>query len=218
VNLGRTEDLAPPGEGIKARQRRVLPIVEFRTEFEVSRAELEDASEGAPDIDLGDLDGASRRMALCENVAVFHGYPAGGIVGISQAVSHPAIALQGGIEGLPTAVASAVSVLLDAGISGHYALVLSPERFTLVNAAISEGGVTMVRHLQQILGGGHVVRAPGITDALVLSQRGGDFFLDVGEDLSIGYLSHTAESVRLFLEESFTFRVMEPDAGVAITG
>jgi uncharacterized linocin/CFP29 family protein len=50
----------------------------------------------------------------------------------------------------------------------------------------------------------------------VLSLRGGDFVLDVGEDLSIGYVSHDADAVQLYMEESFTFRVIEPDAAVAL--
>jgi uncharacterized linocin/CFP29 family protein len=60
------------------------------------------------------------------------------------------------------------------------------------------------------------VWAPGVEGAVVVSLRGGDFVLDVGQDLSIGYLEHTAESVRLYLEESFTFRVLEGDACVCL--
>jgi uncharacterized linocin/CFP29 family protein len=51
----------------------------------------------------------------------------------------------------------------------------------------------------------------------VLSQRGGDFVFHLGQDLSIGYRDHDAEVVRLYVEESFTFRVSEPDAAVALT-
>jgi uncharacterized linocin/CFP29 family protein len=47
-------------------------------------------------------------------------------------------------------------------------------------------------------------------------MRGGDFVLDCGQDLSIGYLDHTAETVRLYFEESIAFRVLEPDAAIAL--
>jgi uncharacterized linocin/CFP29 family protein len=50
-----------------------------------------------------------------------------------------------------------------------------------------------------------------------VSKRGGDFILDVGQDLSIGYTRHDAELVTLYLEESFSFRVNEPDAAVVLT-
>lgn len=59
--------------------------------------------------------------------------------------------------------------------------------------------------------------APGLDGALVMSKRGGDFVLDVGQDLSIGYVRHDAELVTLYLEESFSFRVTEPDAAIALT-
>ncbi len=51
----------------------------------------------------------------------------------------------------------------------------------------------------------------------MLSLRGGDFVLQCGQDLSIGYLDHTESEVRLYLEESLNFRVIEPDAAVVLT-
>ena len=63
-----------------------------------------------------------------------------------------------------------------------------------------------------------VVWAPGVDGAVVVSQRGGDFLFEVGEDLAIGYESHDAEAVALYLVESFTFRVATPEAAVALSG
>ena len=53
--------------------------------------------------------------------------------------------------------------------------------------------------------------------AVVVSQRGRDFVLDVGEDLSIGYERHDSDIVELYIEESLTFRVLTDDAAVALT-
>ena len=50
----------------------------------------------------------------------------------------------------------------------------------------------------------------------LLSLRGGDFRFESGQDLSLGHESHDAEAVRLYLEESFTFRVLTPEAAVAL--
>lgn len=50
----------------------------------------------------------------------------------------------------------------------------------------------------------------------VLSVRGGDFVLTVGQDLSIGYKLHEAREIELFFTESFTFQVLEPAAAVAL--
>ena len=50
-----------------------------------------------------------------------------------------------------------------------------------------------------------------------MSQRGGDFIFEAGEDLSIGYARHDFDAVDLYLVESFTFRVAPPEAAVALT-
>src|SRR6478609_5421162 len=74
TNLGRTEPLpSAPGEGVAGLTRRVLPLVELRADFELSRAELRDADRGADDVDLEALDKAAQRIAQAENAAVFHG-------------------------------------------------------------------------------------------------------------------------------------------------
>ncbi|MGH8741657.1 MAG: encapsulin, partial [Burkholderiales bacterium] len=64
---------------------------------------------------------------------------------------------------------------------------------------------------------GPIVWAPAIDGAAVLSLRGGDFELTVGADFSIAYLEHSASSVRLGLQESFTFRVLSPEAVVPLS-
>ena len=58
--------------------------------------------------------------------------------------------------------------------------------------------------------------APSLSGALVISLRGGDFKLTVGQDASIGYLSHDSEKVRLYLEETLTFRSLTPEAVVSL--
>ena len=59
--------------------------------------------------------------------------------------------------------------------------------------------------------------APGLDGGLVISRRGGDFELSVGQDFSIGYLDHTSERVRLYIEESFTFLILTEQAAVPLT-
>ena len=74
TNLGRTDALpSAPGDGLSGHRRRVLPLVELRADFELSREELRDADRGAGDTDLEALDKAAHQVAVAENVAVFHG-------------------------------------------------------------------------------------------------------------------------------------------------
>ena len=43
-----------------------------------------------------------------------------------------------------------------------------------------------------------------------------DVYKRQGQDLSIGYDHHDADTVQLYLEESFSFRVATPEAAVAL--
>ena len=63
---------------------------------------------------------------------------------------------------------------------------------------------------------GEIVWAPGIEGGVVVSLRGGDFAFESGQDLSIGYASHDQDVVRLYLQESFTFRLLTTEAAVAL--
>jgi uncharacterized linocin/CFP29 family protein len=218
TNVGRTRELADaPGEGLRAAQRQVLAAVEVVASFSVSRRELRDADRGAEDVDLDDLDQAAHRIATAENRAIFHGWEGAGIAGIADVSTHDSIALGTDCSLYPTQVAQAVEALLRAGVDGPYGLALGPEAYTHVLETSENGGYPLLEHLRKIIGG-PLVWAPGVDGAVVVSQRGGDFLLDVGEDLSIGYTSHDAETVALYLVESFTFRVASSDAAVALTG
>jgi uncharacterized linocin/CFP29 family protein len=216
VALGRATDVDAPVDGLRARQRRVLPVVELRADFAVTRAELRDLDRGAVDLDLADADDAARRIAAAENIAVIHGWSAAGIVGIADASPIEPIVAAGQFADYPMHVAKAVEMLLSAGVGGSYGLALGPDAYTGVVETTEEGGLIVFDHLREILGG-PIVRAPGVTGAVVLSLRGGDFLFDAGQDLSVGYDSHDADEVRLYLEESFTFRVATPEAAVALT-
>lgn len=215
TNLGRAASISGPSEGVTAVQRRVLPLVEFRAEFNVSRVELDDVGRGATDVDLEELDEAVRQIALGENVTVFHGYGPGGMEGITEATSHPPIPIETDIELTPNVVARATDVLRRAGIEGPYGLAISPELYTGIVETTEHGGYLLLDHLRQLLGG-PLVWAPGVRGGIVLSLRGGDFIIECGQDLSIGYRDHDTEIVRLYVEESLSFRVVEPDAAVAL--
>jgi uncharacterized linocin/CFP29 family protein len=215
TDLGRVTDVASPAEGVSAAQRRVLPLVELRAEFRVSREELDDADRGAGDIELRELDEAVRQIALAENVSVFHGYAAAGMLGITESSSHPPCTIEADMEQYPTVVAQATDRLRRSGIGGPYGLAISPDIYTGIVETTEHGGNLLFDHLREILGG-PLVWAPGLQGGVVLSLRGGDFVLDCGQDLSVGYRDHDADVVRLYVEESFSFRVVEPDAAVVV--
>jgi len=216
TNLGRTDPLSSaPCTGVTGFQRRVLPLVEVRAGFELSRAELRDADRGAEDADLEDLDRAAHQIAVAENKAVFHGWN-GAMTGIEEATPHEPISLGGAPDDYPRPVAAAVERLLHNGISGPYGLALGGEQYQRVAEGAEHGGYPLLEHLRKILEG-PIVWAPGVGGALVLSLRGGDFLLESGQDLSIGYDSHDGDVVRLYLEESFSFHAATPEAAIMLS-
>jgi uncharacterized linocin/CFP29 family protein len=215
TNLGRVTPVAGLLDGVGAAQRRVLPLVELRVAFDLPREELRAGERGAEDVDLSSLDLAAQRIALAENVAVCHGWAAAGIVGIAEASPHQPIALSDDFASYPRHVARAVELLRRTGISGPYGLALGPDGYTGVIETTEHGGYPLLSHLRHILEG-PLVWAPGVRGAVVLSLRGGDFLFESGQDLSIGYHSHDETTVRLYLEESFSFRVATPEAAVTL--
>jgi len=214
TDLGRSSTIAGPSQGVVAAQRNVLPLMELRAEFNVSRVQLDDVERGAADPDLPELDEAVRQIALGENVTVFHGHQAAGLRGITESTSHQPVEVDG-VGASADGVARAVNVLRTAGIDGPYGLAICPDSYTRIVETTEYGGHLLFDHLRAILGG-PLVWAPGMEGGVVLSQRGGDFQFDCGQDLSIGYLDHDADVVRLYIEESFSFRVLEPDAAVTL--
>jgi len=217
TNLGRISALASaPSSGVSAVQRRVLPLVELRADFELSRDQLRDIARGAADPDLEPLDKAAQQIAVAENIAVFDGWPDASITGIASASSHQPMQLGDDPGAYPKPVAGAIERLLQAGIGGPYALALGGDEYRTVLETAEHGGYPLLQHLGKILEG-PIAWAPGVKGAVVLSLRGGDFLFESGEDLSIGYDSHDADVVRLYLQESFSFRVPTPEAAVALS-
>jgi uncharacterized linocin/CFP29 family protein len=221
MTTGRTTALAGPpaggtAAGVEVRQRRVLPMAEVRVPFTVSRREIEDIQRGATDPEFDDLDRAARQAAEIENRAVFHGWAAAGIAGITETSAYPPVEFGDDARRYPSIVAGAVDTLRCNGIEGPYALAIGPNGYTRIVESTEHGGYLLADHLTRILGG-KIIWSPGLDGAIVVTERGGDFLLDVGQDLSIGFSHYDADVVHLYFEESFAFRVVEPDAAIALT-
>jgi uncharacterized linocin/CFP29 family protein len=215
VETGRTVPIsAPPNGGVEAHLRQVQPLVEIRAPFELARSEIEAIDRGAKDPNLDTVIAAARKIAIAEDTAIFHGYPAAHIRGICEAQAGAAPSIGDDYEAYPTVVASALNKLRDAGVDGPYAIALSERCYTGLTET-TKAGYPILEHVRRIVEG-PIVWAPGLAGAVVVSLRGGDFELVVGRDFSIGYLDHDAKRVRLYIEESFTFRLLSPQAAVPL--
>jgi uncharacterized linocin/CFP29 family protein len=100
------------------------------------------------------------------------------------------------------------------GVNGPYTALLGADAYTKL-AETSDYGYPVLEHVKRLVDD-KIIWAPGVPGAVVLTTRGGDFDFHVGQDTSIGYLSHTDTAVRLYLQETFTFLLLTTEAAVAL--
>lgn len=215
VATGHLAALAPPSEGLIANQREVKALVELRAPFDLSRQAIDDVERGSEDSDWQPAKDAAKTFAFAEDRAIFEGYGAANIQGIREGTSNPIKPLPGEVRDYPGVVAQALSQLRLAGVNGPYSAILGGNEYTEL-VETRDQGYPILEHVKRIIDG-DIIWAPAINGAFVLTTRGGDFELTIGSDVSIGYLSHTDTIVRLYLQETFTFRVLTSEASVALS-
>jgi uncharacterized linocin/CFP29 family protein len=215
VATGHLRSISAPADGIIARQREVRPLVELRVPFELSRQTIDDVERGSDDSDWQAAKDAAKKLAFAEDRAIFNGYQEAKIQGIREATNNPIETLPADVRDYPDAVARALSQLRLVGVNGPYAVLLGANEYTAL-AETRDHGYPVLEHVKRIVEG-NLIWAPAIEGAFVLTTRGGDFELNIGQDVSIGYLSHTDSLVRLYLQETFVFRVFTSEASVALS-
>jgi len=214
VGTGHLRTIAAPQDGIVARQREVKALVELRIPFELERQAIDDVARGANDADWQPAKDAARQLAFAEDRAIFEGYDAAGIVGIRQGTSNPKMTLPGDVREYPNAIAQGLSRLRLVGVNGPYAALLGADAYTAL-AETSDHGYPVLEHVKRLVND-KIIWAPAIQGAFVVTTRGGDFDLHIGQDVSIGYLNHTDAAVVLYLQETFTFLLLTAEAAVAL--
>jgi uncharacterized linocin/CFP29 family protein len=214
VGTGHLRTIKTPDNGILARQREVNPLVELRVPFELNRQQVDDVERGAEDSDWQPAKDAAQLLAFAEDRAIFDGYAAAGIEGVREGTSNPVMTLPADVRGYPDVIAQALTQLRQVGVNGPYSVLLSADAYTGLSET-SDHGYPVMEHIKRMMDG-EIIWAPAIAGAFVLTTRGGDFGFHIGQDISIGYLSHTETAVKLYLQETFTFQLLTTEASVAI--
>ena len=214
ISTGHLLDVGSPGEGVVAHLRESKPLVRLRVPFTIRRTDVDDVERGSQDSDWDPVKDAARQLAFAEDRAIFEGYEDASIAGIRKSSSNPSLAVPEDPREIPDVIAQALSELRLAGVDGPYSVLLSADAYTAVSETTAHG-YPIREHLNRLVDG-DIIWAPAIDGAFVLSTRGGDFDLQLGTDVSIGYLSHDAETVRLYLEETLTFLCYTAEASVAL--
>jgi uncharacterized linocin/CFP29 family protein len=167
------------------------------------------------DSDWQPLKDAAKRIAFAEDRIIFEGYTAAGIRSIRQGTSNPVKNLPSDVTHYPDAIAEALNQLRLAGVNGPYSVVMGADAYTALSEA-SDHGYPVIQHIHRLVNE-EIIFASALAGAFILTTRGGDFELHIGQDISIGYLNHSDAIVRLYLQESLTFLLLTTEAAVALT-
>jgi len=206
---GKVETVkACEGKGICLGVRQVLPLVEPRVEFELCLWELDNITRGLKNPDLSPLEEAARQIACFEEEAIYKGLKEGNIVGLREVTGQRSLKVSMEESSFIGGVADAVSSLKSSGVEGPYVLVAGTKIWKWILSRAE--GYPLAKRIEALAE--KIIPAPSIDEAYVVSLRGGDMELVLGVDFSLGFVNRSAESVKLFLTESFTFRVVNPEA------
>lgn len=215
VPLGRLEfPKKQPMPGVRMGLHKVLPLIEVRVPFEVDTAELDNLARGAQDIDLSGLDAAAKLLAEFEEKAVYYGLASAGIRGLKEASAYKPLATSKDPEDILEKITTGLTQMRANSVQGPYALVVNPRMWVALSGHIK--GFPLSTYLETVMGG-QVIVSPYVTDAFLITTRGGDFALTVGQDIAIGCEAHDLTKAMLFFIETFTFMVIEPAAVMVLS-
>ena len=215
VNLGRLKLYnSQPIKGVCWGAREVMPLLETRVSFSLNLMEIDSISRGVKDPDLEPLQEAAAKAALFEETVVYHGFKEGKITGIIEASAHKPLSLSKSASSYADTIESAIVTLEKSGIGGPYALVLGTIPYPILMRGDEKGYPLKKRILDMLRG--DIYWSPALDGGVLLSTRGGDFEMTVGQDLSIGFEGADKGSVRLYFTESLAFQVIEPAAAIEL--
>ncbi len=202
---GRLTILEENSEEVCTGLFKVKPLVETRTGFTLNRWEMDNLTRGARDVDLGPLEEAARKAALFEENAIFNGYAKGNIEGLAQSAGK-ALEFGRDASSIMDALTDGVLTLKDNFVTTPLTLVTGEKVWHQIN---HEAGVyPLYKQIKELIEG-DILFSPVLEGALLLPYDHEDLELNLGIDFSIGYQNHDSKNVRLFIAESFTFRVLD---------
>jgi uncharacterized linocin/CFP29 family protein len=212
IGTGHQTTIAAPRQGVSAKLAEVKALVQLTVPFVLQRDAVDSVERGSNDGDWQPAKIAANELALAEDGAIFNGYPAAGITGIRDGSSNAPIDLPADVSAYPDAISRALETLRLAGVDGPYSVLLGADAYTALDQG-SDQGYPIAQHIKRIVNG-DIIWAPAIEGGCVLTTRGGDYELHLGQDVSIVYSNHTDTTVQLYLRETLTFLMLTGEASV----
>jgi uncharacterized linocin/CFP29 family protein len=213
VNLGRLNVPKNQKKGeVEYGLNQILPLTEIRMPFKLNIWELDNIERGAEDVNLDNLEEAAKKVAAFEDKAIYYGFKNGKIKGLAEVSENKKLACPQNSEEALCNIPEGITLLNNECIEPPYTLIMSPKKWQEISSYSK--GYPLRRQLEELLGGGKIIMSSHVEGIILVSERGGDFKLTLGMDLSIGYNSHDNKEVELYFTESFTFQVIDPSAYV----
>ncbi len=214
VSTGKLEyPKKQPGNSFEYGVHQVQPLVEARSFFDLDLNELDSIERGNEDINLDSMQEAAKQIALFEEKAVYHGFTPANITGLKKGSAHNAVNFSGQPDAFMNSLSEALLKFKQQAIQGPYTMVMTTGLWRYLSGYVK--GYPIFPRIKDMLGG-EIVLNDELDENYIISQRGGDMQLVLGQDLCIGYHSHVMEKVRLYFAESFVFQLLEPAAVVVV--
>ena len=174
---------------------------------------------GAKDVDLASLEQAARVAALFEERVVYLGLAEANIKGLKLCAEDTCLTMGSQPEQLLEGIAQGMTIFTERSMEGPYAFVAGPKIWSKMSAHLQ--GYPVKMQAENLLSG-PVLLSPYLSgtygkETYMISIRGGDLEIVLGQDLSVGDEKHTDIAVTLYFTESLTFRILEPAAVISYT-
>ncbi len=180
-------------------------LLESRITFSLSRWELDNVLRGKKDVDLDILEAAAEKLARYEENTIYNGNKKANIKGLVDFAKHK-LSMSDDVNENLQAIAEGLLKLQDAYTEKPYMLVVGDDLFKIINQVYD--GKLLVDAIETLIEG-KVVHSKVLKGALLLPFDHDDLELTIGQDYTVGYESHDNESVKLFIMNAFTFRVLD---------
>lgn len=207
VQDGRLEIISQKNDKVQAGIRKVVPLVELRIPLELLKWTLDDIERGAKDVNFDPLEEAARNIALAEEEIIYNGNKSAKITGLVQSAGHK-LKIGSDANEILKSIGQAIYKLYESSADAPYDLIVSKEIYEKLNVIYQ--GASLIKVISKLIGGS-IIRSKVLKGALLIPHKNEDFEFVLGSDFAVGYEGDCGESVRIFITESFTFRVLNAD-------
>jgi uncharacterized linocin/CFP29 family protein len=193
---------------------RTQPVPMIRQMFRLSIRRVAAFLEFGHPLDLSLAEDAAEAVADREEDLIYHGQADLQLQGLLTSEGRLEVAAGdwGDINRALDDVLAAATRLDEAGYRGPFALAVAPALYNGLFRLYPGSDVLQLEHLRRLCTRG-IYKAP-IEGAMLIDPRAGT--LIVGQDLQAGYVGQDGIHFQLYLSESVTLRIDDPEAACAV--